>query len=110
MQNDPFYAPSEGTKMRKFAWNFKNISFFVLSVIVLLFAITASFVNKSNGEAVLSRDQALGMIATIITANMPSPLLDFDKKTKKKYYMPINQPPAPISPIDRVNSGNLPPV
>ena len=88
MEVRPRYADSQSSNSSKFSqweWNFKNIGFFILSVLVLGFAMAGLFTEK------LSRDQALGICGVVLSSNMPSPLLDLGNKPKKKYY--INQMP-----------------
>jgi hypothetical protein len=67
--------------MKQFQWNFKNIAFFIISILVLAFAFVGVFTDT------LSRDQSIGLVGVIISANLPSPLLNLDNKAKKKVYL-----------------------
>jgi hypothetical protein len=77
------------SRSRRFQWCWKQISFFIISIIVLAFGIAGAFTGT------LSRDQAIGIISVIVSSNLPSPLLDL-QKPKKKYY--FGAPPTSLEP------------
>jgi hypothetical protein len=70
---------------RRIQWGFKQASFLLISLVVLSFAIAGVFTEK------LSRDQGIGLIGVIVSANLPSPLLDLQKPKKKIY---LGSPPV----------------
>ena len=51
----PSDSRSTNSRFKQWEWNFKNIAFFIISVIILAFAITGAFVSKADGESADTR-------------------------------------------------------